>query len=395
MSLPLGGIKPCIDFTLPEPTVLPCFQLIIFYLITLSISYTILKNESRISIISSNQLRVILAIIHAIIPQLIVSTNVVANLFFAAMPWFFVAYGATMPLERITLQEAYVTFMAIVIDQERQQRQISAEGKTSDNNSGAKSENRWHGCIKIIRGTIKWIFLFRCIEPFLPENNAYILSLPWFHWKSMTLTMLYGIEGYCFLGIIDIGMGIEEFALGIPLIDLFNSPILASSPRDFWRHIPISRRWNRAVRNLLHHIIFVRSIKEDFTNKDTKLTKTKTENKKEQRISSFFLTKNIMGFLAFFVSGVFHELIITSMFRKMTLENLAFFTLQGIAVWIQLTIRDWATWSKQYPHGLTRVVCVLCHLMFLSVTGRLFLAPYLRYPGSTPKDLYDNYAFHV
>ncbi|KAI7851987.1 hypothetical protein BDC45DRAFT_571572 [Circinella umbellata] len=386
MSLPLGGTKPWIDFTLPEPKVLPCFQLIIFYLITLSISYTILKKESRISIISSNQLRVILAIIHAIIPQLIVSTNVVANLFFAAMPWFFVAYGATMPLENITLQEAYVTFMAIVIDQERQQRQI----RTSDNNGTTKSENRWHGCIKIIRGTIKWGFLFRCIEPFLPENNAYILSLPWFHWKSMILTMLYGIKGYCFLGIIDIGMGIEEFVLGIPLIDLFNSPILASSPRDFW-----SRRWNRAVRNLLHHIIFVRSIKEDITNKDTKLTKKKAEDKKERRTSFFFSTKNVMGFLAFFVSGVFHELIITSMLRKMTLENLAFFTLHGIAVWIQLSIRDWATWSKQYPHGLTRVLCVLCHLMFLSVTGRLFLAPYLRYPGSTPKDLYDNYALHI
>ena len=185
--------------------------------------------------ISSIQLRVILAITHALIPQLIVSTNIVANLFFAVIPWFFVTYGATMPLEHITLQEAYETFMAIMIDQERQQRQIGAKGKISDNNNTAKSENRWHGCIKVIRGTIKWIFLFRCIEPFLPQNNAYILSLTWFHWKSMTLTMLYGIKGYCFLGIVDIVMGLEEFALDMPMIDLFNSPILASSPRDFWR----------------------------------------------------------------------------------------------------------------------------------------------------------------
>ena len=83
------------------------------------------------------------------------------------------------------------------------------------------------------------------------------------------------------------------------------------------------------------------------------------------------------------------------MLRKMTLENLAFFTLQGIAVWIQLSVRDWARWSKEYPQGLTRAICVLCHLIFLSVTGRLFLAPYLRYPGSTPKELYDSYAFHA
>ncbi|KAI9264984.1 hypothetical protein BDA99DRAFT_507384 [Phascolomyces articulosus] len=234
LFLPLGGIKPWIDITLPEPIILSYFQLILFYFTLLLIDYILLSNERRIPM-RAVQLRVTMAIVHATIPQFIVSNHVVANLFFAAMPWFMLTYCATLPLEHISIQEAYDSFMTIMIDQERLQKIDNGKEKKKITIHSARKETLKYGCTKILRGVIKWIFLFRCIEPLLPENNSYLLSLPWFSWKSMELTLLYGIKGYCFLGIVDIGMGIEEIVLGTPLVDLFDSPIISSSPRDFWR----------------------------------------------------------------------------------------------------------------------------------------------------------------
>ncbi|KAI8138347.1 hypothetical protein BJV82DRAFT_673696 [Fennellomyces sp. T-0311] len=354
MSLPLCAVEPWVDVTLPKPIVLPGYELILFYATVLLIDYTILCNESRIPL-TATQLRVLMAMVHATIPQIVVSPNVSNNMFFAAFPWFVVSCCASLPLERLTVKQTYDAFTKII---------LAPEPKV-------ENRNRWEGCVKVVRGTGKLIFLSRCIEPWLPKNNAYLLSLPWLDWKSLVLTVLYGIKGYCFLGVVDIGMGIQQFVFAEPVIDLFNSPILSSSPRDFW-----SRRWNKAVRNLLHHIIFMRDSRFDGT-------KAKDAKRHEKAVPS----KNILGLLVFVVSGVFHELLILSMFRKMTLENLTFFTLQGIAVYVQLTVRKSAGWTKEDSQGLMRVLCIGCHLMFLAVTGRFFLAPYLRYYDPT-KDPY-------
>lgn len=115
-----------------------------------------------------------------------------------------------------------------------------------------------------------------------------------------------------------------------------------------------SRRWNRAVRNLLHELIFLSSSKTDARGRYWR------------------------GLLVFFVSGLFHELIIMSCCRKMTLENLLFFTLHGAAVLAQVSVRV-LTGSKCSPHSLMRIFCIASHLLFLTLTGRLFLAPFIRY----------------
>lgn len=62
----------------------------------------------------------------------------------------------------------------------------------------------------------------------------------------------------------------------------------------------------------------------------------------------------------------------------MTLENLLFFTLHGVAVLVQVTVRV-ATGSKGSPQGVMHVFCIACHLLFMTLTGRLFLAPFIRY----------------
>ncbi|CEP12956.1 hypothetical protein [Parasitella parasitica] len=92
---------------------------------------------------------------------------------------------------------------------------------------------------------------------------------------------------------------------------------------------------------------------------------------------TFWTTRQGRGLLAFIVSGIFHELIIMSACRHITLENLLFFTLQGLVVMIEVELRQGNL--KQEPTGVTRVVCVALQLLFMSITGRLFTAPFLRY----------------
>lgn len=77
------------------------------------------------------------------------------------------------------------------------------------------------------------------------------------------------------------------------------------------------------------------------------------------------------------VSGLFHELIIMSACRRITLENFAFFTLQGIAVMLEVILRQGA--YKAEPQGKTRYKWMACQLLFMASTGRFFTAPFLRY----------------
>lgn len=108
------------------------------------------------------------------------------------------------------------------------------------------------------------------------------------------------------------------------------------------------------MRNLLHSLVF-----------------TKSNKKTDEKSTSvgFFSTPRGRGFLSFLVSGAFHELIICSVCRQLTLENFCFFTLHGLACMFI---------PKKNPQGLKRVGCIIAQLSFMIITGRLFLAPFLR-----------------
>jgi hypothetical protein len=115
----------------------------------------------------------------------------------------------------------------------------------------------------------------------------------------------------------------------------------------------------------------ISDIDDDFKQKDDAIVTRGTDHR------SFWSTSQGRGLLAFIISGTFHELIIMSACRRITLENLAFFTLQGIACMIEVQLRQGAL--KQEPKGRTRVLCVALQLLFMALTGRLFLGPFLRY----------------
>jgi len=93
-----------------------------------------------------------------------------------------------------------------------------------------------------------------------------------------------------------------------------------------------------------------------------------------QKSEGFFSTKQGRGLMAFIVSGAFHELIICSVCRKVTLENFCFFTLHGLACMLEVKYSN----TKQQPTGWKRAARITFNLGFLTLTGRLFLAPFLR-----------------
>lgn len=104
--------------------------------------------------------------------------------------------------------------------------------------------------------------------------------------------------------------------------------------------------------------------------------KDKKKEEKPKASAGFFSTNAGRGFMAFFVSGAFHELIICSLSRRVTLENFAFFTLHGLVC--TLEVKYFGNLTKQQPTGWKRVARIAAQLSFLTLTGRLFLAPFLR-----------------
>lgn len=162
-----------------------------------------------------------------------------------------------------------------------------------------------------------------------------------------------------------------------------------------------SRRWNRVIRNLLHTQLFltnkhnteIAEKEEDAyqQDEDKKRAQAKNVTKKQEvqkyrlnessqvldLLRSFFCKRHGRGLITFIVSGVFHELIIMSVCRQITFENLMFFTIQGVAVLLEVVLRHGAL--KQEPEGKTRIMCIAAQLLFMACTGRLFLGPYLRY----------------
>ncbi|KAI8356755.1 hypothetical protein EDC96DRAFT_515355 [Choanephora cucurbitarum] len=334
--------SPFIEISLPPAYILPKPALISLY-ISLAIFDLILLRYQHV--VSPKAVRWCMVVIHILVPMIVISDNPPLNVLIAATPWFLATYTASMPSsENLTLIGWIKALLQIVID-----REVEPKSDTLIRLGGLK---------KMALGIMKVSFLHLAVDPMLPEYTQEALAYPWTHPMSMFYTILFGVKGYCMLGVVDFFIGVEQTLFAWNLVSLFHSPILASSPRDFW-----SRRWNRIVRNLLHAHVFS--------------NKAKTTKVQHSPRPSFWSTRQGRGLLTFVISGVFHELIIMSACRKLTLENFMFFTLQGIAVMIEVELRQGAL--KQQPRGKTRIMCIAAQLLFMSVSGRLFNGPFLRY----------------
>ncbi|KAI8329576.1 hypothetical protein BD560DRAFT_342058 [Blakeslea trispora] len=126
-----------------------------------------------------------------------------------------------MPPENLTPIRWVKAFLQIIIDRE-------AEPKSD-------TLIRLGGLKKMALGVMKISFMYLAVDPFLPERSSKALEYSWIHPMSCFYTILFGVKGYCMLGVVDFFIGVEQTLFAWNLVSLFNSPILSSSPRDFWR----------------------------------------------------------------------------------------------------------------------------------------------------------------
>ncbi|KAL7309296.1 hypothetical protein PS15m_011400 [Mucor circinelloides] len=339
--------SPLLDISLPKPIVLPTIQLAGLYACMLGIDYVLLRYQNKL-FISRKTLRAGMTVVHAIVPLAVVSPLQPNNVTFAAVPWFLASYSAYLPTESFTLTEWMKALYSTIVDRSP----IASNSKTSVNVLGL---------LKCLRGVAKLAALYFGVEPFLPTMPDDMLRYPWLSKESLLDTFLFGLKAYLILGVVDVTTGLAQAVTGWRMVDMFDSPLLATSPKDFW-----SNRWNKTVRNLLHSQVF--SIQKETDRKKN------DDIKAEQKSEGFFSTKQGRGLMAFIVSGAFHELIICSVCRKVTLENFCFFTLHGLACMLEVKYFN----AKQQPTGWKRAARITFNLGFLTLTGRLFLAPFLR-----------------
>ncbi|KAI8094983.1 uncharacterized protein B0P05DRAFT_461922 [Gilbertella persicaria] len=160
--------------------------------------------------------RIGITAIHAAVPICIVSPHVPNNVAFAAIPWFLASYSAYLPTEQFTLKQWIQALYDTVVDR---------TGQTS----------HAFGLIKMARGLAKLVLLYVGVQPLLPTMPDAMLNYPWFSSESLSYTFLFGVKAYLVLGCADVTAGLAQALTGWRMVDMFDSPILATSPIDFWR----------------------------------------------------------------------------------------------------------------------------------------------------------------
>ncbi|KAI9276351.1 hypothetical protein BY458DRAFT_505580 [Sporodiniella umbellata] len=258
---------------------------------------------------------------HLAIPLIVVSPSSGANVAFTSVPWFLATYRQRLWKNRTTSWFPKCTLDSRVV-----------------------KEGLW----KVGRGVVKLLLLGFCACPLLPQKPDQILQTPYLSWESLANTFLVGSVAYLILGSMDILSGTIQAITGQTVADMFDNPYLATSPRDFW-----SRRWNRYVRNELHNQVFSPSNRAG---------------------------KGAQAFMAFLISASFHELIVWCVCRRVTMENFCFFVLHGFVCALEVKYFKLKQPKSKLGIGAARV----CQLGFMVLTGRLFLAPYLRHPFDKP-----------
>lgn len=214
--------SPFIDISLPPAIILPVTLLASLYAGVLGLDFYLLRHERSFrKIISPTQLRIAMAIVHAVIPLVFVSDRPPLNVFLAAAPWLLATYTAAIPTENLTMEKWVQTLMQVTIEQRPEE--------TDDR------KIRYRGVAKISLSIFKLVFMHLFVDSLLPRHVESVLEYSWIHPVGIFYTFLFGLKAYCLLGVFDLLMGVEQTLFAWNMIDLFNSPIIASSPRDFWR----------------------------------------------------------------------------------------------------------------------------------------------------------------
>lgn len=206
--------SPLLDISLPKPIVLPTAQLAGLYACMLGIDYVLLRHQNKL-FISKKTLGAGMTIVHAIVPLAIVSPLQPNNVTFAAVPWFLASYSAYLPTDKFTLTEWIKALYSTIVDRSA----IDSDSKTSVNALGL---------LKCLRGAVKLAALYFGVEPFLPTMPDDMLRYPWLSKESLLDTFLFGLKAYLILGMVDVTTGLAQAVTGWRMVDMFDSPLLAT-----------------------------------------------------------------------------------------------------------------------------------------------------------------------
>ncbi|KAI8329837.1 hypothetical protein BC941DRAFT_442039 [Chlamydoabsidia padenii] len=351
-------MDPYVFHTLPPPFVLRPSSLVLIYLVVFMLDYILLRQQRK------SWLSWLVVIYHLVLPVMFVSPSQPLNIFFTAGPIYVASFTGHLSPTQLEHPSRWIKALATDLVESEQGGYV-----------------RLHGVAKMCRGLFKLSLLYSVLDPcwawlgvstssqVTPLSKPWVietLAYPWYHPMTLLYNLMLGVTAYCLLGIVDIFLGIEQVVSGIRFMDLFDSPILASSPRDFW-----SRRWNRVVRRQFHGHYFVQSpVAGD---------KVETRNKSK----GFWTSRHARGLNIFMLSGVLHELILWSNCREITLENFCFFFLHGLAVMVETSM----TRNQRRLQQKELWLCRGAFLVFMTFTARLFVAPFVRHDFWVPLDV--------
>ncbi|KAI9493380.1 hypothetical protein BDB00DRAFT_378603 [Zychaea mexicana] len=212
--------QPVIDVTLPPQIVVPDLYLVTGHALMLWFDYLAVRHLQPI--IGAIRLRLFLAAIHISIPLVFACPSELLNNTLLGTPWYAASYIVYFADKNFSFRESLANVgSTLLVFQENQQ---------------ATGYVRIQGLAKIARGVFKWALMKSLVDPWLPHGYSQrLLAIPYWSWESLWLTALIGFKVYCIMGLADIGVGSIQCTLGVPIYDIFDSPILAHSPRDFWR----------------------------------------------------------------------------------------------------------------------------------------------------------------
>ncbi|KAG2175167.1 hypothetical protein INT44_007655 [Umbelopsis vinacea] len=203
---------------------------------------------------------------------------------------------------------------------------------------------RQRGLLKIARGALKYGIKLLLVP--LLSNEQDLLQLPFYSPLSIANTLGYGTVLYCLVGsVTDVATGLAQAIVNKDLMELMDNPYFAYS------------RWNRIMSNMFHRSVFA-----------------PTHVKRDQTVAQRQWKNTLSAMTTFAASGVFHEILVSSLFRETHGEHMAFFLLQGLATVAEVQCLG----SRYAPKGLQHALSTSSTFLWLGVTGRLFFLPFWR-----------------
>ncbi|KAI9259638.1 hypothetical protein BDA99DRAFT_440009 [Phascolomyces articulosus] len=221
-----ANTEPIVNVTLPSHILIPDIYFIAGNAFMIWIDFLAVRHLQPI--IGFIQLRILLFLIHISISLFFACPSQFLTASMLGAPWYTASYVVYFADKNLSFRESLIGVGSTLLIFQEQGQSKSADTTTK--------HVRMQGLAKMARGVFKWSLMKSFVDPWLPDGYSQrLLMIDYWTMESLMLTATIGLKVYCIMGLVDLFMGSFQFLFGISMIDIFDSPILAHSPRDFWR----------------------------------------------------------------------------------------------------------------------------------------------------------------